>query len=87
MQALAFGVDGRQDKRRIDAARQADRPEDVGIGVTVVANHGRARSERHPDVAQRSFLADASLILKPDFERSRGSRAKQHLPQAAFEVF
>ena len=42
MKAHAFGVDSRQDERGADAARRADGPEYVGVGVAIVANPLRA---------------------------------------------
>ena len=53
-----------------DGALGADRSEDVGGDMPVVANHPGAGADRRPDVGVAAFLTYASLILEPDFDRS-----------------
>jgi len=37
----ALGIGGRRDHRRADSARRADRAEDIGRVMAVIADHGR----------------------------------------------
>src|ERR1035437_8841469 len=44
-----------------------DGAEDVGPFVALVARRARPRSTPSPDAGQRALLADARLVLEPDF--------------------
>src|ERR1700686_2269846 len=53
--------------------------------VAVVAHHGRARTDRRPDIGVRALLSHAGFVAEPYFDRSaRGGRAgeKRVLDQA-----
>src|SRR5450759_2591893 len=46
---------------------RTDGAEDVGPFVALVARRARPRSTPSPDAGQRALLADARLVLEPDF--------------------
>ena len=62
-----FGIGVGHDHGGSDAAIWADGAEDVGGDVPVVAHHAGARADRGPDVGVSALLADAGLVLEPDF--------------------
>ena len=61
-------VDARHDDGGTDASGWADRAEQIGRVMTVVAHHQRARADRRPNVSMSAFLPDPGFVLKPDFE-------------------
>lgn len=63
---LCIGVGQNQRRRRL--AGGADRAEDIGPFIALVAGRARAGPAFGPDPRQRSLLANASFVLKPDFE-------------------
>lgn len=69
VQGHDLGIGGRHDERGSGAARGAGRAEDVGPVVASVARRARPGSALGPDAGQRALLADARLVLEPDFER------------------
>jgi hypothetical protein len=73
-QMFIHGLDAdcRHDQRGAGAARRADGTEQVSPGEPPVALDPRTRAALGPDAAQRAVLADASFILKPDFDRPAG---------------
>ena len=87
MDVHRLGVRGRHDDCGSDATFRADRAKDVGTVMAVVADHGRPRADRRPDVGVRSLLADAGLVLKPDLDGCARGAAAQRLPQQGTEVF
>ena len=69
MQRQHLGVGGREDERGRGAALGAGRAEEVGPVVALIARRARPGSALGPDPGQRALLADARLVLEPDFER------------------
>jgi len=69
MQRHDFGVGGWDNEGRRGAALRTDGAEDVGPFVALVARCAGPRSTLGPDAGQRTLLADARLILEPDFDR------------------
>src|ERR1039458_8690184 len=56
-----------EDQSGRSAALRTDGAEDVGPFVALVARRARPRSTPSPDAGQRALLADARLVLEPDF--------------------
>jgi len=77
----------RRDHRRTYPAGRADRAEQVGSVVAIVAHHGRPRADRRPDISVRTFLSDRGLVLKPNLDRRAGGAAAKYLFQQRTEVF
>jgi hypothetical protein len=69
MQLHHGGVGIRQRQRGADAPRRADRAEQVGVVVALIGGLPWPRSAPGPLSDEAVFLADPSLILKPDFDR------------------
>ena len=67
MQRHDLGVGGWDDEGHRGAALWTDGAEDVGPFVALVARRARPRSTPSPDAGQRALLADARLVLEPDF--------------------
>ena len=68
VQGHDLGIGGRHDERGGGAALRASGAEDVGPVVASVARRTRPGSALGPDAGQRALLADARLVLEPDFE-------------------
>jgi hypothetical protein len=81
-----LGVGMGQCERRADAAGWANRSEQIGVVVALIGGLARARSTlgRLPNSAV--LLADASFVLKPNFDRRRFRRAVEMSAQRAREV-
>ena len=76
-----------QRKSRPDAAGRADRAEQIGVVVALVGGLPWPRSTPGPLPNLAVLLADAGLVLKPDFDR-RGLRQSFEVSlQRAREVF
>ena len=80
-------VHPRHDDRCTDATCRANRAEDVNRIMAIVAHHRRARSDRCPDIFNRTFLADPGFVLEPDFNRLAGHPGRQNIQAQAREVF
>jgi len=63
-----FGVGGRCHQCCGGAAPRANGTKNIGPFVTLIARRTRARSTFSPDPRQRALLANARLVLEPDFE-------------------
>lgn len=63
------GVGEGHDEARRRAALRADRTKYVGPLVAGVARRPRPGSAFCPDAGERALLADARLVLEPDFQR------------------
>ena len=81
------GVGIGQGKGRPDAAGWADRAEQIGIVIPLVGRLARPRSAPSPLSDLAVFLADAGLVLKPDFDRRRLRQSFEMSFQRAREVF
>ena len=66
---VSVGV--RQRQGRPDAAGRADRAEQIGVVVALVGGLPWPRSPPGPLPNLAILLADAGLVLKPDFDRRR----------------
>ena len=64
-----LGVGERQHQRGPDAAGRADRTEDIGPIVALIAGGRGPRAALGPDPGQGSLLADAGLVLPPELKR------------------
>src|SRR5579859_1868322 len=69
MQVHGPGVGVGQNPGGADAAGGTDGPEQVGPLVALVAGGARPAAALGPDAGQRALLADAGLVLPPDFDR------------------
>jgi hypothetical protein len=58
-----------QCERRAFTARWTDRAEEIGVIVTLVGRLARSRPAFSPLADETVLLADAGLILEPDFDR------------------
>ena len=66
---------------------RADRTEEVGRGMAVVANRRRTGAPQGPQIGQRAVLADARLVLEPDLDPLAGSLQRQDFCYASGKVF
>ena len=87
MQVHHLGIRSRRDHRGTQTARGADRPEDVGVVVAVIANHRRPGAHWRPDVGMGAFLADPGFVLEPDLYRRICRGAGEFGAHQAGEVF
>jgi hypothetical protein len=82
---VGVGVGKRQ--RRPDATGGADRAEQIGVVIALVGGLPGSRSAPGPLPNLAVLLADAGLVLKPDFDRRRLGQAVELSLQRAREVF
>jgi len=88
MQVHRLGVASRQDQRRALAILWADGAEDIGRSGALIAGSARARAALGPPARDLVFLADARLVLKPNFYRFDVDRLfPRDFVQARGEVF
>jgi hypothetical protein len=76
-----------QGERRADATGWANRSEQIGVVLALIGGLARARSTLGPLPNLAVLLADAGLVLKPDFDRRRFSHVVEMGAQRAHEVF
>jgi hypothetical protein len=81
------GVGIGQHEGRPDAAGRADRAKQIGVVVALVGRLPGPRSAPGPLPNLAVLLADAGLVLKPDFDRRRLGQAVDMSLQRAREVF
>jgi hypothetical protein len=81
------GVGVGQGERGANAAGGADRAEQIGVVVALVGGLPGPRSAPGPLPNLAVLLADAGLVLKPDFHRRRLRQAFKMSLQRAREVF
>jgi hypothetical protein len=79
VQVHHVGIGRRQHQPRARAARWADRAEQVGPGIALVAGRDRARAALGPEAGERALLANASLVLPPELQRLSASVLRQSL--------
>jgi hypothetical protein len=82
-----FAADPGHDDGGAHGPARADRTEDVGRGMAVVANRRRTGAARCPQIGQRALLADARLVLEPDLDPLARSLRRQDLGYASGKVF
>jgi hypothetical protein len=70
MQLHGGGVGEGQSERRALALRRADRAKEIGVLIALIGGLTRPRTALGPLAREAVLLADASFILKPDFDRS-----------------
>jgi len=87
MELHGLGVGAGQGERCADAAGWANRSEQIGVFVALICGLARPRSALGPLPDLTVLLADASLVLKPDFDRRRFRQAVEVSVQRAREVF
>ena len=81
------GIGIGQREGRPDAAGRADRAEQIGVVIALVGGLPWPLPAPGPLPNQAVLLADAGLVLKPDFDR-RGLRQSFEMGlQRAWEVF
>ena len=81
------GVGVGQRQSRSDTASRTDRAEQIGIVVALVGGLSGPRSTPRPLANETVLLADAGLVLEPDFDRGRLGEAFEMGLQRAREVF
>ena len=80
-------VDMGERERRALSPGRTDRAEEIGVFVALISGLTRTRSPPSPLTDQAILLADAGLILEPDFDgRSRRQMSQMRL-QRRGEVF
>jgi hypothetical protein len=77
----------RKRQGRPDAASGTDRAEQIGVVVALVGGLPGSRSAPGPLPNLAVLLADAGLVLKPDFDRRRLGQAVEMSLQRAWKVF
>jgi hypothetical protein len=82
-----FATDPRHHHSRADSSFRANRSEQPGRVVPIVAHHRRTRASFGPDVAQRSLLADTGFVLEPYLDRLASRVQRQRLGYKRGEVF
>ena len=81
------GVGMRQRESRSDAAGRADRSEQIGVVIALVGGLPWPRSAPGPLPNLAVLLADAGLVLKPDFDRRRLRQSFEMSLQRGGKVF
>jgi hypothetical protein len=76
-----------QHEGRPDAPRRADRAEQIGVVVALVGGLPWPRPAPGPLPNLTVLLADAGLVLKPDFDRRRLRQSFEMSLQRVGEVF
>ncbi len=87
MDAHCLAADPRHDDGGADGPLRADRAEQIGRVMPVVANRRRAGAAQPPDVGQRALLADFGFILKPNLDLFARRCRRQDLGYTGGEVF
>src|SRR5258708_24858430 len=82
-----LAVDPGRDDGSAHGTRRADRTEDVGRVMAVVANRRRAAAAQRPLIRQRALLADAGFVLEPDLDRLARRPGRQDLGYEGGEGF
>jgi hypothetical protein len=86
MELHGLGVGAGQGERRADAAGWANRSEQIGVFVALICGLARPRSASGPLPDLAILLANAGLVLEPDFDRRRFRHAVEMGAQRAREV-
>jgi hypothetical protein len=81
------GIGGGQRQCGSDAASGTDRPEQIGVVVTLVGGLPWSGSASGPLADKAVLLADPSLVLKPDFDRRRLRQSVEMSPSRACGKF
>jgi hypothetical protein len=81
-----LAADAGHDDGGADRTFGADRAEQVGGVVTVVANCRRAGTSRRPDVGDATLLTDPGFVLEPDFDRLLDRLCRNDLGYPSGEV-
>ncbi len=87
MQVQHFRIGGGIDHRGAYTMLRADGTEDVGAIVPIIAHYQRPRTDRCPDIRVGPLLADAGLILEPNFYRRARRRIVERSARQTLEVF
>jgi hypothetical protein len=87
VQGHRLAADPGHDDGGAHGTARADRTEDIGRGMAVVAHRRRTGAPQGPQIGQRAVLADARLILEPDLDPLAGSLRRQDLGYASGEVY
>src|SRR5215211_7535679 len=82
-----FGVGVGQREGRAGAARRTDSPEQVGAVVALIGGLAGSRAAPGPLPHDPVLLADAGLVLEPDFDRFALREVGEMGPQRGREVF
>src|SRR5215207_3533089 len=86
VQVHHVGVGERQHERGASAAGWADRAEQVGPGIALVPRRRRPGAALGPHPGQRALLADAGLVLPPEFQRLAAGALRQRRVYEGGEV-
>jgi hypothetical protein len=88
VQVHRFGIAGGQDQTHTLALFRADGTEDVGRGGSLIPRSARASAALGPPAGDLVLLADASLVLEPNFYLADVDRffARDFI-QARWELF
>ena len=87
MQVHRFGVDLGQHQGGTDPARGADRAEQIGPLVALIARRPRAAALLSPDVGQAALLTDPRFVLPPQFDRLAAGMLRNDSGDQFGEVF
>ena len=87
MAVHALGIGSGRDQGGADPTRWADRTQQVGVVVAIIAPHQRTRADLGPYIGMPALLPDLGSIPEPDFDRRPVVGAEQGLCQKRTEVF
>jgi len=87
MQRHGLGIGRRQDQANGNAALGAGGAEQIGPVVALIAWRARPASSLGPDAGQRALLANAGLVLEPDFDRLASGPVWEPLRDSGGKVF
>lgn len=87
MQRHGLGIGGRQDQAGGEAALGAGGTEQIGPVVALIARRTWPASPLGPDPGQRALLANACLVLEPDFDRLANGVVGDPLRDGGGKVF
>ncbi len=87
MKLHGVGVGQRQSECCACSPRRTDGAEEIGAFIALVSRLTRPRSAPGPLSDEAVLLADARLVLEPDFDRRVGRQTRQMGAQRAWEVF
>ena len=87
MQAHRLAVDLGQDQADAEIARRTDGAEEIGRCMALIARHGGAGPLAGPEIGQAALLADAGLILPPEFDRLAARMLRDCASDQIGEVF
>src|ERR1700733_6417670 len=81
-----LGVGGGHDDSSANGTGRTNRPKQISRIMPIIAHHQRARTDRRPDISQRSLLTHSGLVLEPDLDWCSGGGGEKSILHQAREV-